>query len=814
MKVKLITIALLFATSLMGMENKTVRTDGDKHVLTDLWNQYEAAVKADLPQTQFQVLSSITEEASRRRLHWDFYDAASRKVEVGASRNWKLRDSLQKAFTKEVKDYDEPLVTYVWRRKSLGGDQSAFVLANKEALSGGRNDAFYGVSGVSSALYGQLGDLVRNDYEFALWSEFLTGKSGAEKELTNVLGDRYPEAAFLKYRHLIRFRTGFEREKALKAFSSEYAGKAIALLADATLLCDEKSSLDRNRKTSEVQYKDFYRRCQAFEKVRKGYTSGVDAKIAAGVKEVGALVEELESRWVQIDFQKDTALIQLRNLDKVEVRLLTDAKKPKTLLKRVFQNASGRFYVPDTLRLALPRRDDGTCVLEAWNGKEKASAVISSYSLAIASRNDGDGLGVYVADTRTGQPLPKVDFELYRSGERVAKAKNVMLDGFTHLPAAITDKIEGDAIHMLVATVRGADGFLRRSEDLMFNPSDRWTGRRTDDASESFCRIFTDRGAYRPGETLCYKAVFYAGDARRSLHVAQEGTPVRVELLNAESQSVGVANKEASPLRGGLVGSSVEPSDLEELASQRDLVAWDTGQDCLLMQREWRIGRLLLRSKPIHDAPRDQQEQVICDAVTKNGLSLLSWSDEVSALQRRVALVAAWHPELNLPDLSTSHLLVTAHDWLPYYIYDGERLRTTGAALRKIDLCAALWSLIPYDLQQHIDRLAPSHIVVPTGSHIRLDYRVGAEAPVLSVRLQECFGMKETPRVNDGKVPVLMELLSPGYKPVQLTSDLSSFWQSTYFEVRSELRRRYPKHYWPDNPLEAEPTAKVKKLKR
>ena len=285
-------------------------------------------------------------------------------------------------------------------------------------------------------------------------------------------------------------------------------------------------------------------------------------------------------------------------------------------------------------------------------------------------------------------------------------------------------------------------------------------------------------------------------------------------LVFAKTQSVGVANKEASPLRGGLVGSSVEPSDLEELASQRDLVAWDTGQDCLLMQREWRIGRLLLRSKPIHDAPRDQQEQVICDAVTKNGLSLLSWSDEVSALQRRVAQVAAWHPELNLPDLSTSHLLTTAHDWLPYYIYDGERLRTTGAALRKIDLCAALWSLIPYDLQQHIDRLAPSHIVVPTGSHIRLDYRVGAEAPVLSVRLQECFGMKETPRANDGKVPVLMELLSPGYKPVQLTSDLSSFWQSTYFEVRGELRRRYPKHYWPDNPLEAEPTAKVKKLKR
>ena len=259
------------------------------------------------------------------------------------------------------------------------------------------------------------------------------------------------------------------------------------------------------------------------------------------------------------------------------------------------------------------------------------------------------------------------------------------------------------------------------------------------------------------------------------------------------------------------LAAAVEPSDLEILAAERDLVTWDSKQDCLLMQREWHIGRLLLRSKPIHDAPRELQERVLCDAVTKNGLSMLSWNDEVGNLQRRVAQVATWHPELNVPDLSTPHLLETAHEWLPYYLDDGGHLRTTGAALRKIDLCAALWSLVPYDLQQQIERLAPSHIVVPTGHRIRLDYRVGAEAPVLSVRLQECFGMKETPRVDGGRLPVLMELLSPGYKPVQLTSDLSSFWKNTYFEVRGELRRRYPKHYWPDNPLEAEPTARVKR---
>ena len=122
-----------------------------------------------------------------------------------------------------------------------------------------------------------------------------------------------------------------------------------------------------------------------------------------------------------------------------------------------------------------------------------------------------------------------------------------------------------------------------------------------------------------------------------------------------------------------------------------------------------------------------------------------------------------------------------------------------------------LWAMIPYDLQMQIERFAPTHIVVPTGSRIKVDYRQGAAAPVLSVRLQECFGMEKTPCVNDGRQPLLMELLSPGFKPVQLTQDLESFWNTTYFEVRKELKRRYPKHYWPENPLEAEAVRGVKR---
>ena len=155
------------------------------------------------------------------------------------------------------------------------------------------------------------------------------------------------------------------------------------------------------------------------------------------------------------------------------------------------------------------------------------------------------------------------------------------------------------------------------------------------------------------------------------------------------------------------------------------------------------------------------------------------------------------------------NVLQRAADWLPFHMGRA----TSVAELRKVDLTVALWTLLTYEQQQAVDRLAPTHVTVPTGSRIRVEYRQGAELPILRVRLQECFGMAETPRVDGGQRPVLMELLSPGFKPVQLTQDLHSFWEGTYFEVRKELRRRYPKHSWPDNPLEAIPVRGVRRPK-
>lgn len=261
------------------------------------------------------------------------------------------------------------------------------------------------------------------------------------------------------------------------------------------------------------------------------------------------------------------------------------------------------------------------------------------------------------------------------------------------------------------------------------------------------------------------------------------------------------------------LAAPLNPNDLDEsMIKERDNISWDAKQGCVMMQKERRIGKLLVDSKPIHNADKEDVIYIICEAMSKNGLSMLAWSDEqVQRLQRRVAQVAAWHPELNIPDISTEHLIANAKDWLPLYLDEGGHVKSTINELRRLNLAEIMWNIIPYETQVEIDRLAPTHIKVPTGSQIRIDYRQGAEAPVLSVRLQECFGMEQTPCVNDGQQPVLMELLSPGFKPVQLTQDLASFWEGTYFEVRKELRRRYPKHYWPENPLEAEAVKGVKR---
>lgn len=247
------------------------------------------------------------------------------------------------------------------------------------------------------------------------------------------------------------------------------------------------------------------------------------------------------------------------------------------------------------------------------------------------------------------------------------------------------------------------------------------------------------------------------------------------------------------------LASPLNIKDVEHLVQTRDNLSWDNKQRTIIARQEKRIGRLLIDSSPIHNIRQEDIIRTLCEAAPKYGLTMFSFDEKVQNLQRRIEAVRSWHPELELPDVSTESVLSRAEDWL------------LSTDINKVNMCDSIWSLLTYEQQQLIDRLAPTHIPVPSGSKIKVEYRQGAELPILRVRLQECFGLQDTPRINNGKQPVLMELLSPDFKPVQLTQDLRSFWNGTYFEVRKELKRRYPKHSWPDNPLEAEATRTTKR---
>ena len=194
--------------------------------------------------------------------------------------------------------------------------------------------------------------------------------------------------------------------------------------------------------------------------------------------------------------------------------------------------------------------------------------------------------------------------------------------------------------------------------------------------------------------------------------------------------------------------------------------------------------------------------------IRSRGLAVLPWSDKARELQARLESMRFWQPEAGWPDVSDACLLESLEQWL------GPCLTGMRSAehLKKLDLFAILAALLDWRQQSQLEQEAPTHLTVPSGSRIKLRYTPG-EPPVLAVRLQEMFGLADTPRVGNNTVPVLLHLLSPAQRPMQITQDLRGFWEGAYHEVKKELRGRYPKHHWPDDPWQAQPTSRIKPRK-
>jgi ATP-dependent helicase HrpB len=243
---------------------------------------------------------------------------------------------------------------------------------------------------------------------------------------------------------------------------------------------------------------------------------------------------------------------------------------------------------------------------------------------------------------------------------------------------------------------------------------------------------------------------------------------------------------------------------LQEYIQQNDEVDWNEEQQRVEVRRVQRLGAIQLRETQLMNTANEEVLDVLLEALEELGLNALNWSKEALSLRQRVNFLNVY--QMEFPDFSDDNLLEKMDEWLAPYLSGV----TTLKSCQNLDFYNILLGQMSFEQRQALDRLAPAKLKVASGSHIAIDYS-NPNQPILAVRLQEIFGTKSTPSVLGGKVKLMIHLLSPASRPMQVTKDLESFWKNTYEEVKKELRGKYKKHYWPDDPLTAVATSKTKK---
>jgi len=255
------------------------------------------------------------------------------------------------------------------------------------------------------------------------------------------------------------------------------------------------------------------------------------------------------------------------------------------------------------------------------------------------------------------------------------------------------------------------------------------------------------------------------------------------------------------------LAAPLEPGEIEahfgRQIEREDSVAWDDAAGAVRARRRERLGAIILRESHIPDADPELVRAALLDGIRARGLESLPWGKAARQLRERLVFLGAADPEW--PDATDAGLLEALDEWLCPHLHG----LTSLAEVQRIDLVAVLEGMLGWEQRRRLDAMAPTHVEVPSGSRIPVDYADPA-APVLAVRLQEVFGWTETPRIAGGRVPLTLHLLSPAHRPVQVTRDLASFWRTTYFDVKKDLKGRYPRHYWPDDPLIAEATHRAR----
>jgi ATP-dependent helicase HrpB len=312
---------------------------------------------------------------------------------------------------------------------------------------------------------------------------------------------------------------------------------------------------------------------------------------------------------------------------------------------------------------------------------------------------------------------------------------------------------------------------------------------------------FSDRIAQRRGADGRYLLANGLGAS-----LPQDDALTRAAWLVTPQLLQGNNSPDARILLAVTLDASQLAERLPQIVKEQTAVEWDEEKGTLRAWRRWQVGRLVLKANPQAKPDDADLQQALIDWIRQQGLASLNWSVAAEQLRLRLTCAAKWMPEADWPAMDEQSLLDALEQWLSPSLNGVRSLKM----LQQVDLHDALLRLLDWHQRQRLDNALPTHYTVPTGSRLPIRYYAD-QPPILSVRMQEMFGEQRSPMLAEGRVAVVLELLSPAQRPLQITADLAAFWQGTYREVQKEMKGRYPKHPWPDNPAVEMPTRRTKK---
>ena len=475
------------------------------------WREYYRLVRRDRPREQIAKLHEIRELALERRFPDDLLHACREEERVYLQKDWKSGDSLRTALMEVVESYGEPLLTYRWLDRDF-----EYAKAHREELSAGYHPDLQ--SRKIACLQTRKTDDITDDFEWILWDRLISYShlpvdSEEFRFLSEKIGDRYPARPYLYY--LIASRAE-DRLSAMQELAQQYAGDPFRFLPEKVVLAERLDRLIKDKNASESEAKALYNDAEAFTKAVKG-EKGVYEWMDMSVDNILTTLRKT-SLWIA--FGNDSIILTGRNFGRGALTFRSDETRRTFTLR----NRDGKFYVLDTVTAPVPILPDGSYSVSA---EKVAMTSYEKHTLSLAVRQQGEDYAVYVTDYQTGEPVPSAEFRLKR-GKKVLE-KEIPLNGFTSLPADF-QKMIGRKVALLEARIGERRSpvitVYKQDKDVDFPPA------------SIHGRVFMDRGAYRPGDTLRGKAVLFKGDLNKRVSTVGNGEDVRIHIFNTEGKTM------------------------------------------------------------------------------------------------------------------------------------------------------------------------------------------------------------------------------------------------------------------------------------